>query len=82
MAMNDSIIGGFCQEGYDSASSSYSDLFEQKFNSFNPSAIVSDGVGRLKSGFFDMDVEEDSNLSLGYKNSSPATTPKPGRFFD
>ncbi len=73
--------GQFTQESYDAASSSYTDLFQAKFNSFNPEAIISGGNNRLKSGMFDMDIE-DSDLALGYKNSGPATTPKIGRFFD
>lgn len=69
------------QESYDANSSSYSDFFEGKFNSFNPESIISGGNNKLKSGMFAIDVE-DSDLAIGYKNSAPATNPKPGRFFD
>jgi hypothetical protein len=72
--------GAVTQESYDAASSSYKDLFDEKFNSFNPETIISGGNGKLKSGMFDIDIE-DSDLALGYKNSSPATAPKIGRFF-
>lgn len=68
------------QESYDPGSSGFSDFFEGKFNSFNPESIVSDGNNRLKSGMFDMDIE-DSDLALGYKNQGPAVSPKPGRFY-
>ena len=68
------------QESYDAASSSFSDFFQGKFNSFNPETIISGGNNRLKSGMFDMDIE-DSDLALGYKNAGPATSPKPGRFY-
>ena len=68
------------QESYDASSSSFSDLFEGKFNSFNPESIISGGNNRLKSGMFDIDLE-DTDLALGYKNSAPAVSPKPGRFF-
>lgn len=61
-------------------SGSFTDLFDGKFESFDPATIVNAGNRQLKSGFFDIDVE-DSNLALGYKNQGPATTPKPGRFF-
>lgn len=69
------------QESYDASSSRYSDLFDAKFTSFNPESIVSGGNNGLKSGQFDIDIE-DSDLALGYKQPEPATTPKPGRFFD
>lgn len=69
------------QESYNAGDSRYSDLFDAKFTSFNPEAIVSGGNGALKSGQFDMDIE-DSDLALGYKQPEPATSPKPGRFFD
>ena len=68
------------QESYDAASSSFSDFFQGKFNSFNPETIISGGSTSLKSGMFDMDIE-DSDLALGYKNAGPATSPKPGRFY-
>ena len=68
------------QESYDAASSSFSDFFQGKFNSFNPETIISGGNNSLKSGMFDMDIE-DSDLALGYKNAGPATSPKPGRFY-
>ena len=68
------------QESYDAGHSSYSDLFQGKFNSFNPETIISGGNGKLKSGFFDMDVE-DSDLALGYRQPNPPLSPKtPGRF--
>lgn len=69
------------QESYDAASSRYADLFATKFTSFNPESIVSGGNNSLKSGQFDIDIE-DSDLALGYKQPEPATAPKPGRFFD
>lgn len=69
------------QESYMASSSRYSDLFNEKFTQFNPDAIVSGGNNRLQSGQFDMDIE-DSDLALGYKQPEPATSPKPGRFFD
>lgn len=74
---------GFVQESsYDAASSRYSDLFDGKFNSFNPENIVSGGNNALKSGQFDIDIE-DSELALGYKQPEPALSPaRPGRFFD
>ena len=67
------------QESYNAASSGFSDLFQSKFTSFNPDAIVSEN-NRLKSGMFDMDIE-DSDLALGYNNKGPATALKPGKFF-
>lgn len=67
------------QESYNAGNSSFSDLFQSKFNSFDPDSIVSGGNNRLKSGMFDIEVE-DSDLALGYKNAGPATNPKPGRF--
>jgi hypothetical protein len=73
--------GDVTQESYDANSSSYSDIFDEKFNSFNPEAIVSGGNNKLKSAMFDMDIE-DSDLALGYKNSAPGSSPKPGKFFD
>lgn len=69
------------QESYQASSSRYSDLFDTKFTQFNPEAIVSGGNNALKSGQFDIDIE-DSDLALGYKQPEPATSPKPGRFFD
>lgn len=71
----------FQESAYDAASSRYSDLFDGKFNSFDPEKIVSSGNNALKTGQFDIDVE-DSDLALGYKQPEPATSPKPGRFFD
>lgn len=68
------------ESAYNAASSRYSDLFEGKFNSFNPEAIVTGGNNALKSGLSDIDIEE-SELALGYKQPEPATAPKPGRFF-
>lgn len=66
-------------ESYDAGSSSFKDLFDEKFTSFNPEAIVSGGNNRLKSGMFDLEIE-DSDLAIGYKNSGPATSPKIGRW--
>lgn len=66
------------QESVDAGSNGYTDLFGAKFNSFNPDTIIS-GNNNLKSGMFDMDIE-DSDLKIGYNNSGAATTPKPGRF--
>lgn len=73
--MND---GSITQEAY-AGPTGYSDLFNEKFATFDPTAIVSGGNGKLKSGMFDMDIE-DSDLALGYKNAAPAVSPKPGRF--
>jgi hypothetical protein len=70
---------GMVQESYDAGSSSFHDLFDSKFNSFNPDSIISNGNGHLKSGQFDLDVE-DSDLALAYKQPEPATSPKPGRW--
>ena len=56
------------------------DLFDTKFDSFNPETIISGGNGKLKSGQFDLDIE-DSELALGYKQEKEATTPKIGRWF-
>lgn len=68
------------QENYDAAHSSYSDLFQGKFNSFNPEQIVAGGNNKLKSGLSDMDIEE-SDLAFGYKQPNPPLSPKtPGRF--
>ena len=67
------------QESYNPASSGYSDLFGEKFNSFDPDSIISGGNNRLKSGMFAMEVE-DSDLALGYKHPDNPTQPKPGRF--
>jgi len=72
--------GATYQESYDAASSSYKDLFDSKFNSFNPETIISGGNGKLKSEQFDIDIE-DSDLALGYKQEKEATTPKIGRWF-
>lgn len=70
------------ESSYDAASSRFSDLFDGKFNSFNPENIVSGGNNQLKSGQFDIDIE-DSDLALGYKQPQPALSPaRPGRFFD
>jgi len=72
--------GSMVQESYNASSSSYSDLFQQKFNGFDPANIVT-GNNRLKSGQFDPEIEE-SDLAIGYKQPEPATSPKPGRFMD
>ena len=69
------------QESYEAASSRYSDLFNEKFTKFDPDSILSSGNNGLKSGQFDIDIE-DSDLALGYKQPEPATAPKPGRFFN
>ena len=68
------------QEGYDAAHSSYTDPFGAKFDSFDAANIVT-GNNTLKQGINDMDIE-DSAIALGYKNTPPATEPKPGKFFD
>lgn len=67
------------QEAYDPGSSHFKDLFDSAFNSFDPEGIVAGGNNRLKSGQFDMDIEQ-SDLAIGYVQPTPATTPKPGRF--
>lgn len=70
------------QESYDAASSGYKDLFEEKFTSFQPETIISGGNNKLKSGMFDMEIEQDNDLSIGYKRNEPPLEPKrPGRFF-
>jgi hypothetical protein len=69
------------EASYDAASSGFKDLFDEKFTSFNPENIVSTGNNKLRSGMFDMDIE-DSDLAIGYKNDPPAATPRPGRFMD
>jgi hypothetical protein len=71
--------GGLVQESYNAGNSSFHDLFDSKFNSFDPDSIISGGNGKLKSGMFDMDVE-DSDLALAYKQPEPATSPKPGKW--
>lgn len=71
--------GAVVQESYNAASSSFSDLFDGKFNSFDPDAIISGGNNRLKSGMFAMDIE-DSDLAIAYSQPTPALSPKPGRF--
>ena len=68
-------------EAYNPGSSSYTDLFNAKFDSFDPENIVSSGNNALKSGLTDMDYES-GNLAYGLKNPPPATDPKPGKFFD
>jgi len=70
------------QESYDASSSGYKDLFDEKFTSFNPEAIISGGNNKLKSGMFSMEVEE-SDLAWSYKkNDTPLEPKRPGRFFD
>lgn len=69
----------YVQESYNAASSGFTDLFQSKFNSFDPDTIISGGNNRLKSGMFDIDVE-DSDLALAYRQPTPATAPKPGRW--
>lgn len=78
--MNTNEMNPVVQEGYDAAHSSYTDPFGAKFDSFDAANIVT-GNNTLKQGINDMDVE-DSAIALGYKNAAPATTPKPGKFFD
>lgn len=79
--MPETQLGDVTQESYMASSSRYSDLFNEKFTSFNPDAIVSGGNNRLQSGQFDMEIES-GDLALGYRQPEPATSPKPGRFFD
>ena len=62
------------QEAYNPGSSHFKDLFDSAFNSFDPEAIIAGGNNRLKSGQFDMDIE-DSDLAIGYVQPTPATTP-------
>lgn len=69
------------QEAYNPGNSGYTDPFGDKITGYQPENIVSAGNNALKSGMFDMDVE-DSSLALGYKNNGPATTPKPGSFMN
>jgi hypothetical protein len=78
--MNTNEMNPVLQEGYDAAHSSYTDPFGAKFDSFDAANIVT-GNNTLKQGINDMDIE-DSSIALGYKNTPPATTPKPGKFFD
>ncbi len=69
------------ESAYNAGNSSYRDFMEEKFTSFDPEAIVSGGNNKLKSGQFDIDIE-DSDLALGYNNDPPALEPaRPGRFF-
>jgi hypothetical protein len=69
------------ESAYNAGNSSFRDFMEEKFTSFDPEAIVSGGNNKLKSGQFDMDIE-DSDLALGYSNDAPALEPgRPGRFF-
>ena len=71
------------QESYNANNSSFSDLFQEKFTSFNPEAIISGGNNKLKSGMFSMEVEETPDIALGYKkNDKPLEPARPGRFFD
>ena len=63
------------ESAYNANSSSYKDLFEEKFTSFDPENIVSSGNNKLKSDMFDMEIEG-SDLAIGYKNDPPATDPK------
>lgn len=71
------------QESYDASHSSYKDLFDSKFNSFNPESIISGGNGALKSydGVPDIELEERSDTTYGYVKHNEATTPKIGRWF-
>ena len=70
------------QESYNPGSSGFKDLFDGKFESFNPEAIVSGGNNKLKSAMFSMEVEETPDLALGYKKNNTPLEPKtPGRFF-
>jgi hypothetical protein len=74
-------LGDPYQESYDAGSSSYKDLFDSKFNSFNPESIISGGNSKLKSGVTDIDLEENSDTAYGYKKHAEATEPKIGRWF-
>ena len=58
------------ESAYNANSSSYKDLFEEKFTSFDPENIVSSGNNK------------GSDLAIGYKNDPPATDPKIGRWMD
>lgn len=69
------------QESYNAGNSSYKDLFDQKFDSFDPDSIIAGGNNKLKSGVTDIDLEENADTSFGYKQEKEATTPKIGRFF-
>jgi len=70
------------QESYDAASSGFKDLFDEKFTSFNPEAIISSGNNKLNSGMFDMEIESTPDISFGYKkNDTPLEPRRPGRFF-
>lgn len=70
------------QESYDAGSSGFKDLFDEKFTSFNPEAIISGGNNKLKSAMFSMEVEETPDIALGYKkNDTPLEPKRPGRFF-
>jgi len=70
------------QESYDAGSSGFKDLFDEKFTSFYPEAIVSGGNNKLKSGMFSMEVEETPDIAFGYKkNDTPLEPKRPGRFF-
>ena len=70
------------QESYNANNSGFSDLFQEKFTSFNPEAIISGGNNKLKSGMFSMEVEETPDIALGYKkNEHPLEPARPGRFF-
>lgn len=70
------------QESYNAGNSSYKDLFDEKFTSFDPDKIVADGANHLKSGMFSQEVEETPELALGYKkNDTPLEPKRPGRFF-
>jgi hypothetical protein len=68
------------ESAYNAGNSSFRDFMEDKFTSFDPETIISGGNNKLKSGQFDIDIE-DSDLALGYNNDGPATDPKIGRFF-
>ena len=68
------------QESVVGGSTGFSDLFNEKFTSFNPEAIISSGNNGLKSGIFSMELEESSE-ALGYKkNDHPLEPARPGRF--
>lgn len=74
--------GTVTQESYDAGSSSFKDLFDAKFTSFNPETIISGGNNKLKSAMFAMEVEETPDIALGYKkNDEPLEPKRPGRFF-
>lgn len=71
-------FSGPVQESYNISSSRYTDLFNAAFTPFSPDTIIN-GNNNLKSGQFDMDIE-DSDLKLGYINPIPSSPLPPARF--